>query len=181
MIRGLRYYARVCIIWHRRIVTCDNDHSSEFWVYLEEFGVFWGILSIFFRVYWYSTTPPGRPWSLWRLEQLTVCRRHSKGNAFSSVILRPRACVRLRLEPSNSLTIARTRPPMLTKRQWPAFKVSAKITHAKLHTLQCNKLISVNVSLPHNRSVYVLCFSFSVWVLFDYISIIFFLPSCKIS
>ena len=30
MIRGLRYNARVCIIWHRRIVTCDNDHSSDF-------------------------------------------------------------------------------------------------------------------------------------------------------
>ena len=82
MIRGLRYYARVCIIWHRRIVTCDNDHSSDFWVYLEEFGVFWGILSIFFRVYWYSTTPPGRPWSVCRkscytytpdLEKISSC------------------------------------------------------------------------------------------------------------
>ena len=35
--------------------------KKYFWVYLEEFGVFWGILSIFFRVYWYSATPPGRP------------------------------------------------------------------------------------------------------------------------
>ena len=35
--------------------------SFQFWVYLGKLWVFPGILSTFFRVYWYITTPPGRP------------------------------------------------------------------------------------------------------------------------
>ena len=46
---------------YKAVQLAYGENFDYFWVYLEEFGVFWGILSIFFREYWYSTTPPGRP------------------------------------------------------------------------------------------------------------------------
>ena len=104
-----------------------------------------------------------------RLEQLTVCRCHSKGNTFSSVILRPSVCAPLTLEASNSHTTDRSQPPMLTK------------VFAKFNTLEYNTLINVNVSLPHNLlSIFFILVLVCEFSLSESISSSYYL-SCKIS
>ena len=109
-----------------------------------------------------------------RLEQLTVYRCHSKGNTFSSVVLRPSVCVPLTLEASDSHTTARTQPPMVTRRRWPAWK-----GFRELNTLEYNTLI--NVSSPYNLlSIFFILVLVCEFYLSESISSSSYL-SCKIS